>query len=187
LLGNAFAEGILLKKLLTDDVREDDIGGTFKYRSYENAELVSSKQLTAFSDHRFPLQTPDHVTLPQYVQYLRSYCDQFKLWPNINFRCRVTNIRPLPEDEKWRHRITYADSQGKEQQFDCSHIALCTGLHVQPNVPSIPGIENVKGEVFHSSSYKFRSQLSRHDVLILGCGETAMGRSLPIPLQTILS
>lgn len=31
---------------------EDDIGGTFRYRGYENAELVSSKQLTCFSDFR---------------------------------------------------------------------------------------------------------------------------------------
>lgn len=31
---------------------EDDIGGTFRWRGYENAELVSSKQLTCFSDFR---------------------------------------------------------------------------------------------------------------------------------------
>ena len=32
---------------------EADIGGTFRYRGYENAELVSSKQLTCFSDFRY--------------------------------------------------------------------------------------------------------------------------------------
>lgn len=31
---------------------EGDIGGTFRWRGYENAELVSSKQLTCFSDFR---------------------------------------------------------------------------------------------------------------------------------------
>lgn len=69
---------------------------------------------------------------------------------------------------------------GKELIFDCSHIAICTGLHVEPNVPAIPGIENVKGEVFHSSQYKLRSQLTGRNVLILGCGETAMGKD-PLP------
>ncbi|KAL7342327.1 hypothetical protein BJY59DRAFT_553651 [Rhodotorula toruloides] len=52
---------------------ESDVGGTFKYRSYENAELVSSKQLTAFSDFRFPPDQSDHVSLPQYVEYLKRY------------------------------------------------------------------------------------------------------------------
>lgn len=44
------------------EFREEKVGGTFRYRSYENAELVSSKQLTAFSDHR--IDGPDHISLP---------------------------------------------------------------------------------------------------------------------------
>lgn len=33
--------------------QEGEIGGTFRWRGYENAELVSSKQLTCFSDFRY--------------------------------------------------------------------------------------------------------------------------------------
>lgn len=139
---------------------------------------MSSKQLTTFSDHRLPLEAPDHISLPDYVEYLRSYCDHFKLWPNIKLGCLVTSIKPLSKEDKWRHRIVYHDRDSKERQFDASHIAICTGLHVQPNEPPIPGIENVKGGVFHSCKYKTRSQLSNQDVLILGCGETAMGMCL---------
>ena len=158
---------------------EEGIGGTFEYRSYENAELVSSKQLTTFSDHRFPLSTPDHISLPQYVDYLKSYVDRFDLEPFIKLKCRVTMISPLEkqENQKWQHRVEYIDGRhgDKRRVFDCSHLAICTGLHVQPNIPDIPGIENFKGEVFHSSQYKLRSQLTGRNVLILGCGETAMG------------
>jgi dimethylaniline monooxygenase (N-oxide forming) len=32
----------------------DTLGGTFEQRSYENGNLVSSKQLTAFSDCAYP-------------------------------------------------------------------------------------------------------------------------------------
>jgi len=46
---------------------EDDIGGTFRYRCYENATLLSSKQLTSFSDFRLPLEHPDYLTLPEYI------------------------------------------------------------------------------------------------------------------------
>lgn len=156
---------------------EADIGGTFQYRGYENAELVSSKQLTAFSDHRFPLDSPDHVSLPQYVDYLRSYVDRFDLAPFIKLRSRVVNISPLePAISKWKHRVQYIDNASSEQRnYDCSHVAICTGLHVEPNIPSIKGIDNVNGVVFHSSKYKARSQLTGRNVLILGCGETAMG------------
>ncbi|EAW06330.1 flavin-containing monooxygenase [Aspergillus clavatus NRRL 1] len=153
---------------------EDEIGGTFRYRSYDNAELVSSKQLTAFSDHRFPLETSDHVSLPAYVDYLKSYIARFGLEQYIKLNCRVTSVRPL-ENQKWKHRVTYsAKNFPEEQVYDCSHIAVCTGLHVEPNIPSIPGIEHVQGDVFHSSKYKSRSQVAHRNVLILGCGETAM-------------
>jgi len=165
---------------------EEDIGGTFQYRSYENAELVSSKQLTAFSDHRFPLDSPDHITLPQYVDYLRSYVDHFHLTPFIKLRCRVVEISPLESSsQKWKHRVRYIDnsSSGEERNYDCSHVAICTGLHVEPNIPKIKGIENIQGDVFHSSKYKARAQLTGRNVLILGCGETAMGELNPVKLS----
>ncbi|KAF2654931.1 FAD/NAD(P)-binding domain-containing protein [Lophiostoma macrostomum CBS 122681] len=148
------------------------------YRSYENAELVSSKQLTSFSDYRFPLETPDHISLPQYVDYLGRYRDHFDLGPSLKTRCRVMQIQPLPKSGEggMKHRIRYQDRHDgdKEKVYDCSHVAICTGLHVEPNIPDISGIENIEGEVFHSSQYKLRSQLSGRNILILGCGETAM-------------
>lgn len=42
---------------------EDDIGGTFRYRGYDGATLVSSKQLTSFSDFRLPFEHADHLSL----------------------------------------------------------------------------------------------------------------------------
>lgn len=163
----------VLKVLTT--YRENDIGGTFKYRAYENAELVSSKQLTAFSDYRFSSDTGDHVSLPAYVEYLRSYADKFRLNAFINLGCRVVDISPLGPSAAsiYGHRVSYK-KEGNEENFDCNHVAICTGLHVQPSIPSIVGIEHLKGTAIHSSSYKNRSQLEGHDVLILGCGETAM-------------
>jgi dimethylaniline monooxygenase (N-oxide forming) len=102
--------------------------------------------------------------------------DRFDLRPRIKLGCRVSSIEPVPKStgQPWKHRVKYTD-QGNERVFDCSHVALCTGLHVEPNVPMIPGIENVRGDVFHSSRYKTRSQLAGRHVLIMGCGETAMG------------
>ena len=164
----------------TESSREPSIGGTFKYRSYENAELVSSKQLTTFSDFRLPLDSPDHISLPDYVEYLKSYIEHFGLWAHINLGCRVDSIKRRSEDSKHRYRVTYSrriDGTSKAvepETFDCSHLAICTGLHVQPNIPQIPGIEFLQGEAFHSSLYKNRSQLQDHDILLLGCGETAM-------------
>ena len=68
-----------------------------------------------------------------------------------------------------------------------TYVAVCTGLHVIPSVPDIPGISHVlerparevNGKiimpaVYHSSDYKSRSQLKGRRVMILGTGETGM-------------
>jgi dimethylaniline monooxygenase (N-oxide forming) len=136
--------------------------------------------LTTFSDHRLPLDSPDHISLPEYVDYLRSYIAKFNLDAHIKLNSPVIRVERLPNGSEWKHRVSYLDGadadEKKESFYDCSHIAVCTGLHVEPNVPTIPGIEHINGDVFHSSHYKDRSQVAGRNVLILGCGETAMGR-----------
>jgi dimethylaniline monooxygenase (N-oxide forming) len=44
--------------------QEEEIGGTFRWRGYQNAELVSSKQLTCFSDFRWVLLFQFFYKLP---------------------------------------------------------------------------------------------------------------------------
>ena len=59
-------------------------------------------------------------------------------------------------------------------QYDCDALAVCSGLHVTPNIPAIEGIENVPVH-FHSSGFKLKSQFGvDKTVLILGSGETGM-------------
>ncbi|KAI8905368.1 hypothetical protein DFJ77DRAFT_484481 [Powellomyces hirtus] len=152
--------------------QEPALGGTFKYRAYQNAELVSSKQLTAFSDFRFPPDQPDHVSVPDYIAYLERYAAKHNLGQLIHFGTKVTAIEKhsAPGDQ---HIIHYMIGD-VTHSIACDAIAMCSGLHVTPNMPDVPGLANVKGEVLHSSQYKARNQLAGRNVLVLGCGETAM-------------
>lgn len=52
-------------------------------------------------------------------------------------------------------------------------VAIASGLHVTPAIPTIPGADRIP-ESIHSSQYKGRGQLSGKRVMILGCGETGM-------------
>ncbi|KAL8276197.1 hypothetical protein RQP46_011409 [Phenoliferia psychrophenolica] len=95
------------------------IGGTFSQRSYENGALVSSKQLTSFSDYRFPLDSHDHVTMDEYVAYLERYVVRFGLdskagngWrgtplegqSRLQLNARVVGVEKLA---KGRHRVRF--------------------------------------------------------------------------------
>ncbi|RYP65886.1 hypothetical protein DL771_008070 [Monosporascus sp. 5C6A] len=149
---------------------EEGIGGTFLKRMYEDAELVSSKYLTAFSDFRAREDDPDYLSSARYLEYLGEYTTAFNLWPFIHLSTPVTAVRRKGRS----HVISYATQDGKEGSWICDAVAVCSGLHVTPNIPSIRGIDKVP-KSFHSSLFKSREQFgSNTTVVVLGTGETAM-------------
>src|SRR4051794_3455536 len=81
-------------------------------------QLVSSKQLTCFSDFRAGDDEPDFLAAKRYREYLTEYCTKFQLWPHINVNTKVTHItRKVPGKDGARHVITYLPkSTGKEEQ-----------------------------------------------------------------------
>jgi len=56
------------------------------------APMVYRKQLTAFTDYRFPSSQGDHVSLPEYCAYLERYAHEFDLWEMINLDSRVVRV-----------------------------------------------------------------------------------------------
>lgn len=63
---------------------------------------------------------------------------------------------------------------GKEEVWECDAVAICSGLHVEPSMPAIRGIENVP-KVLHSSQFKSREDFGDgKNIMVLGVGETAM-------------
>ncbi|THG98722.1 hypothetical protein EW026_g3525 [Hermanssonia centrifuga] len=96
--------------------QESDIGGTFRYRSYENANLVSSKQLTSFSDFRLPLSHPDHLTLEEYVDYLRAYIRHFNLESRIQLNSKVIKVERGPNGGHIVHWLRKEPGSGNWQE-----------------------------------------------------------------------
>ncbi|CBQ70108.1 related to flavin-containing monooxygenase [Sporisorium reilianum SRZ2] len=131
------------KPVITIFETESDIGGTFRYRSYSNATLVSSKQLTSFSDFRLPLEHKDHLTLDEYVRYLEDYTAHFKLRQRCDFRFRTSVIKSVKVEGGHLLRFRSLDPQNKDAPDRSelfTHLCVCSGLHVTPALPSIPGL-----------------------------------------------
>ncbi|KGQ02402.1 Dimethylaniline monooxygenase [N-oxide-forming] 2 [Beauveria bassiana D1-5] len=118
---------------------QNDVGGTFLARAYEDAELVSSRQLTCFSDFRHA-SSKDFLAASEYVEYLRNYCSHFNLWPHIKLSTRVVSVS---RGSRRNHVIEY-QADGRSLQWGCDAVAICSGLHVEPNVPEISGISHAR-------------------------------------------
>ncbi|KAI8293290.1 Dimethylaniline monooxygenase [Colletotrichum sp. SAR11_240] len=162
--------------------REISIGGVYRHKVYEDAEMVSSKYLTAFSDFRVAKELPDFLPMEEYVRYLEAYCTKFGLWDLIETQTEIVQVLRLTQGS---HRVFYKrhvdrrpggddEARPEELSWDCDAVAICSGLNNIPSIPAIEGLENVSS-VLHSSEVKSRRQFGANtSVMILGAGETAM-------------
>ena len=133
-------------------------------------QLVSSKYLTAFSDHRFGRDLPDFVTPDNMCEYLDSYATKYDLFKFICFDTKVLSVTRRDGG----HVLVLQDRNGDSRKLECDAIAVCSGLHVIPEFPVLEGIERVP-TVLHSSELKSREQFGKDtNVVIMGAGETAM-------------
>jgi dimethylaniline monooxygenase (N-oxide forming) len=91
--------------------------------------LVSSKQLTSFSDFRLPLTHSDHLTLEvglhlttdqscqqynaqEYVKYLQAYAEHFRMVDRIHLESKVVDIS---RDPGGGHLVSYVQKLTKSQ------------------------------------------------------------------------
>jgi dimethylaniline monooxygenase (N-oxide forming) len=129
---------------------------------------VSSKQLTTFSDFRC-CQEKDFLSAKDYVQYLKDYCSHFNLWSHINLGVEVRSVTTISPKG---YTIECSGKGDGAFTWECDAVAVCSGLHREPNLPVIPGLHNVP-EVIHSSEFKTKSQFGTNKtVMVIGSGET---------------
>jgi dimethylaniline monooxygenase (N-oxide forming) len=131
-------------------------------------------------NNRYPLDAPDHPSLPNFVQYLNDYVDHYEIRNQINLTTKVIKLELNPKPTSaYKHIATLLHlPSNTEYKVHAQKVVVTTGLHVLPNIPQIEGLTinptaNTP-EWIHSSSYKSREQLKGKKVLVLGCGETGM-------------
>jgi len=100
------------------------IGGVFDSRTYDDARLVSSTYLTAFSDLRMgPDDKPHpkpHVSAVEYVEYLREYCRRFELERLMRLGTRVLRVERRSDGGYHVEVATQAGEQDGVVQSDAS-------------------------------------------------------------------
>ena len=166
------------------------VGGVFLHHTYEEGEMVSSKFLTLFSDFRSRKDDPTFLPTARYLEYLLDYATRFDLWPHINLSTTVTSVR---RGQHGGHVVTYQTSGGAATEWECDAIAVCSGLHEHPNIPSIPGDQNIP-VVLHSEDFKGRKQFGENSgqgktIMVLGAGETGFDichLAMTSPTQRVL-
>lgn len=146
----------------------DVVGGTFENKRYKDSTMVSSKHLTCFSDFRPGPDADMHMSLKDYSVYLSDYAANFGLLELIRFNTHVLSL----EKRESKYMVKLRSMTGTVQEEEWDAVAVCSGVHNVPRIPSFPGQESFRGKIIHSAMYKDPEIFRDKQVLIIGTGET---------------
>jgi dimethylaniline monooxygenase (N-oxide forming) len=144
--------------------RHDNDGGEMK--AYDNLVLTISAKLMAFSDH-MPEGKRLFFTREQYLSYLESYADRYRLRERIQCGTTVTGVHKL-SDGTWRV-ATMSNGGPAEDVFGA--VAVCSGPFQTANT-DVAGLGDFTGEVIHSSAFRNADAFRGRRVLVIGLAES---------------
>jgi cyclohexanone monooxygenase len=178
-IGTGFGGLYAIKKLrdeLNLKVRAFDkaaeVGGTWFWNKYPGALSDSETHLYRYCWEKDLLQTFDiknkYINGPDVFNYLKAVADKHDLRKNIEFN---TGINSAHFDELNNQWIVTTD---KGDVFRARFLITALGLLSAPNLPKIKGIENFKGELYHTSRWPENAEMSGKRVAVIGTGSTGV-------------
>lgn len=149
------------------------VGGTWYWNRYPGARFDCESYTYGFSWSQELLKewdwTEHFAPQAETERYVRFICDRFGLWENMQFNTRITKAYWIAEDRCWK--LTDASGQTYTSRFLITGI----GLLSDPTLPNVPGVQDYKGDAFHTSRWpKEPVSFEGKNVGIIGVGATAI-------------
>ncbi|XP_028753629.1 flavin-containing monooxygenase FMO GS-OX-like 9 [Neltuma alba] len=158
---------------------------------YESLRLTSPREIMGFTDFPFSVKKgrdmrrfPSHTEL---LQYLKDFCQSFRLREMIRFNTRVEYVGMLDygvchDDLKWVVRSKEKKtSKEVEEVFDA--VVVATGHYSQPRLPSIKGMDSWKRKQMHSHIYRSPEPFRNETVVVVG--NSLSGQDISIELVEV--
>jgi hypothetical protein len=174
---------------------DQDIGGFWRYKEdtkhpsvYRSTHIDTDRDLNSFGDHPWGADSPLLIHNSELTRYLRENVTEFDLERRIRFNTTVTFVTPEREHSdskfiqdgcnKWVVKTTTTDpatgaSTESEELFD--GVLVCTGRHGGGGfIPKYPNQDLFKGEIMHSSKFKYAEKhgMVGKRVAVVGVGNS---------------
>ena len=175
IMGAGFAGicmGIQLKRAGIHDFviveKADDVGGTWRDNTYPGAACDVPSHLYCYSFEPNPDWSRSYAPQEEIQDYIRHCVDKHELLPHIRFNTEIVSARYNEKMALWEVR----DAKGMMARV---HMVISAKGALQiPALPAIPGLENFKGDAFHSAQWRHDVDLTGKEVAVIGTGASAI-------------
>ncbi|XP_047463559.1 flavin-containing monooxygenase FMO GS-OX4-like [Mugil cephalus] len=178
----------------------DEVGGTWRYEErvgasdtgrpvhssmYRDLRTNLPKEVMMFPDFPFDPHLSSFLPHQEVQRYLERYCQSHHIRPHIRFNTVVETVKPVVMtteggEEKTTWEVTSSDWSGRQKTETFDSVLVCSGHYSDPHIPDIPGIDNFKGNVLHSHSYKYPEPFSGQSVVVLGAKASGLDISMEL-------
>ncbi|XP_078484088.1 uncharacterized protein LOC100175875 [Ciona intestinalis] len=154
----------------TEQTGKDEYGLPIHSSMYKNLRTNLPKQVMAFPDFPFNKSLPSFIKHTDVLNYLESYCDEYKLRNHIEFSTLVEKVEPLePENRFTKWEVTTYHVSTKQTSCNVfDGVMVCNGHYSIPRVPDIEGMSDFPGRLIHSHDYRAPQDFENRTVVILG-------------------
>ncbi|MDF1720701.1 MAG: NAD(P)/FAD-dependent oxidoreductase [Minwuia sp.] len=150
-----------------------DLGGTWYWNRYPGARFDSESYTYGYSFSRELLDEwhwkERFSSQPENLRYLNYVADKFDLRRHMQFNVKVEAAHFDEDQSIWRLKL----SDGRT--LSCRFMVMGLGLLSQPTMPRVEGVDDFKGESFHTYYWPQEPvDLKGKKVGIIGTGATAI-------------
>ncbi|XP_076910072.1 indole-3-pyruvate monooxygenase YUCCA2-like [Bidens hawaiensis] len=141
------------------------IASLWQIKTYDRLRLHLPKHFCQLPLMPFPKEFPTYPTKQQFLAYLKAYANKFDLKPVFG-----TTVVSAEYDRGcgfWRVKTNM-------NEYECPWVIVATGENAEEVVPKIEGMNEFKGSIMHTSSYKSGDRFVNKKVLVVGCGNSGM-------------
>ncbi len=144
------------------------IGGTWWHNRYPGAECDVQTHLYSFSFAPKADWSRPYAGQAEILEYLEDCVARFELGDHIRLNAPVETMDWHESRSRWQLRT----SDG--QAFDAAVVISAIGMFNQPAYPAIPGLENFRGNLFHSARWPGDLDLQGQRVAVIGSAASAV-------------
>jgi cation diffusion facilitator CzcD-associated flavoprotein CzcO len=148
--------------------RGGDVGGIWRDNVYPGCACDIPSMLYSFSFETSTEWTRLFPRQHEIWNYLRDCVKKYDLQQHLRLNQELVEARYDDASATWHLRM--ADGSSLTTRI----LILAMGALNRPVVPSFPGLENFKGERFHSSTWDANADLHAKNVAVIGTGASAI-------------
>ncbi|GAB5349630.1 flavin-containing monooxygenase [Alteriqipengyuania sp. 357] len=151
--------------------KNDDFGGTWFENRYPGCGVDTPALTYTFScrpndwSMYFPLR--DEIE-----EYLLDTAKHFDLYENARFNTTVEEARWNEASAKWD--VTITSPEGKRDTYSADYLFSAVGILNIPKYPTIPGLDEFAGDVYHTSRWPEDAEVAGKRVAVIGNGASGM-------------